>query len=182
MVARHFTELECWQLARALKLRVYEVLARPQVAADFKFCDQIRESSRSGPRNIAEGYGKYDPPEFARYLRIAKGSLTETQNHLLDGFDRSYLSRAEFQDLDKLARRARSAVVALIRYLESCPRKWRRPRHQAPTPPEGSRKTERSTARARSEGGTEEPGTEEPGTEEPGIEEPGTEEPEPGNP
>jgi hypothetical protein len=39
---------------------------------------------RSAPRNIAEGFGRYDPREFARYLRIARASLMETRNHLND--------------------------------------------------------------------------------------------------
>jgi four helix bundle protein len=124
-VAKHFTELACWQLSNELKMRVYEIIARPNVARDFDFCDQIRDSARSAPRNIAEGFGKYDPPEFARFLKIAKGSLTETQNHLRDGLSQAYFSQGEFHDLSLLASRARSAAIALIKYLESCPRKWR---------------------------------------------------------
>ena len=99
MVARHFTELACWQLSNELKVRVYELIARPKVTRDFKFCDQIRDSARSAPRNISEGFGKYDPPEFARFLNLAKGSLMETQNHLRDGLSQTYLSQEEFHDL-----------------------------------------------------------------------------------
>jgi four helix bundle protein len=149
VVARHFTELVCWQLSNDLKVRVYEVIAQPKVARDFKFCDQIRESARSAPRNISEGFGKYDPPEFARYLNIAKGSLTETQNHLRDGFSQGYLTLDTFHDLWLIAKRARAATIGLIQYLESCPRKWNRQTdvqarketgliHQTQGPPRGT--------------------------------------------
>lgn len=127
MVAREFTELVCWQLSTEFKVRVYEILARPKVARDGKFCDQIRESARSAPRNIAEGFGKYDPPEFRRYLGIAAGSLTESQNHLRDALTQQYISSDEFNQLWALTRRARKATLALMAYLESCPRKWNRP-------------------------------------------------------
>jgi len=49
MTAKHFTELVCWQLSSELKRNIYAVIARPKVARDFKFCDQIRESARSAP-------------------------------------------------------------------------------------------------------------------------------------
>jgi four helix bundle protein len=138
MVARHFTDLFCWQLSNELKLRVYAIIARPKVARDFKYCDQIRESTRSAPRNIAEGFGKYDPPEFIRFLNIAKGSLSETENHLRDGLALTYLSQEEFHDLTRLAKRARSTTISLMAYLEQCPRKWRRPQYDDALPEFGS--------------------------------------------
>src|SRR6266496_912433 len=51
----------------------------------FKYCNQIRESSRSARKNISEGFGRYYPKEFARFLRNANGSLHETKDHLLEG-------------------------------------------------------------------------------------------------
>jgi four helix bundle protein len=126
MVARDFSELACWQLANELKIQVYAVLKRPTVARDVNFCNQIRDSARSATRNIAEGFGKYDPPEFRRYLGIAVGSLKETQNHLRDGLSQSYITGEEFGRLSLIARRARKAALGLMSYLESCPRKWKR--------------------------------------------------------
>jgi four helix bundle protein len=70
------------------------------VARDFGFCDQIRESARSAPANIAEGFGKYDPPEFRRYLGIAVGSLKETQNHLRDALAQRYVGLDECKSQD----------------------------------------------------------------------------------
>lgn len=37
-----------------------------------------------------------DPPEFAQFLKVAKGSLGETQNHLLHGKQQKYFSGEEF--------------------------------------------------------------------------------------
>ena len=68
----------------------------------------------------ADGSG-YLPREFSQYLRVANGSLMETSNHLLDGYDRGYFTKAEIEPLLILARRASAAVTRLLRYLRTVP-------------------------------------------------------------
>jgi four helix bundle protein len=115
--ARYFRELVCWQLAQELKLAIYRLVDSPQIKPDLRFCDQIREAARSGPRNIAEGFGRRTHREFAMFLDVARGSLMECQNHLQDGVDRGYLSHTEFTSLNALAQRTCGAVARLQRYL-----------------------------------------------------------------
>jgi four helix bundle protein len=115
--ARHFRELDCWQLANDLKLKVYAVSERPAIKRDFKYYEQIRDSAASGPRNIAEGFARRTHADFARVLDVARASLTECQNHLQDGVDRGYLKQAECDDLMVLAKRACGAVAGLQRHL-----------------------------------------------------------------
>ena len=52
---RDFREIVAWQLAHQLKIRVDAFLCRPDFQRRFKFCDQLSDSARSAPRNIAEG-------------------------------------------------------------------------------------------------------------------------------
>jgi four helix bundle protein len=118
MGARSFTELDAWRLANDLKLGIYDLLRTTQARHDQEFLGQIRNSAASAPRNIAEGFGRFLPREFSHYLRIANGSLMETSNHLQDGVDRRYFTKEEIEPLQILARRASSAVTALIRYLQ----------------------------------------------------------------
>jgi hypothetical protein len=61
------------------------------------------------------------PREFSQYLRVANGSLMETSNHLRDGYDRGYFTKAEIEPLLILARRASAAVTRLLRYLRTVP-------------------------------------------------------------
>jgi four helix bundle protein len=81
MAARTYREIVCWQLSNELKRRVYVLIRKPDVVKDFDFCDQIRRSARGAPRAISEGFGRFRPAEFARYLEYARASLMETQNH-----------------------------------------------------------------------------------------------------
>jgi len=119
MVVRRFEDLVVWQLADRIKNEVYAITARRPAANDIKFCDQIRESARSAPRNIAEGFGRYYPREFGRFLRIALGSLHETKNHLHDGHDRRYLSDGDYERILRATLRAIKAGNRLAAYLRS---------------------------------------------------------------
>ena len=134
-MAKTFTELDAWQLANQLKLGVYDLTRLPDVQRDIEFRNQIRNAAASAPRNIAEGFGRYQPREFAQYLRIANGSLMETSNHLQDGCDRGYFTAGNVAPLQTLARRASAATTRLIRYLQTNPNPRTRtgePRTQEP--------------------------------------------------
>lgn len=119
MVARRYQELVAWQLANELKQRVYALVDRSTAREDRKFSEQIKDAAASAPRNLAEGFGSYRHPEFARYTRVAKASLIETHNHLADGVDRHHWSPAEATTLQQIDDRAVGACVRLLRYLES---------------------------------------------------------------
>ena len=116
---RRYQDFDCWKLSNELKRRVYDFTAKSPASLDFKFCDQIRDSARSAPRNIAEGFGRFRNGEFARYLEYARGSLMETHNHLSDGLDLKYLTSAQCRELQKLANRAIGATTELWKYLRS---------------------------------------------------------------
>ena len=88
------------------------------MAKDFKFCQQIRESARSAPSNMAEGFGRYRPTDFARFLEFARGSLEETHNHTNDGLDLGHINNTEASELCYLIYRAGKATVKLILYLK----------------------------------------------------------------
>jgi four helix bundle protein len=112
-----FKELDAWRLSDELRQEIEAIIANPEVKRDVKFCDQIRGSVDSACANTAEGFGRYYPAEFRRFLVIARGSLTETQNHLTVALSRKYLSQADFDRLIHLASRAIGANTALQKYL-----------------------------------------------------------------
>jgi four helix bundle protein len=87
---------------------------------DRKLCDQIRESARSAPCNLAEGFGRFKPREFAHFARIARASLVETLNHLEEALEHGYVKPEEAESLSRLTKRALKATTRLLRYLDSC--------------------------------------------------------------
>ena len=117
---RNHEELIAWQLAAELRDRVLPILRRPKVAKDFDFCDQLRRSARSGPANLAEGFGRHRPRDNARFVRIALATLHETQNHLGDGRNSGYIGEREFTELLQLSKRAVRTAVGWHNYLYNC--------------------------------------------------------------
>ena len=117
---RNFTDLVAWQLANELRGRAIEVSERPRVAANRRFRDQLADAASSAPRNIAEGYARFRPREFAQFVRIAKASECEVLDLFFEARQRSYINDREFRDDEFLARRAIGAATGLIRYLENC--------------------------------------------------------------
>lgn len=82
-----FTRLRVWQRAHELAVQIAQVLGDRQMqcrlAPHRASVGQLRRSSTSVPANIAEGCSQASLEQFARFLAIAIGSVTETQNHLL---------------------------------------------------------------------------------------------------
>jgi hypothetical protein len=72
---RRYQDLDAWRLANELKREVYALIENSPAREDRRFCDQIKAAASSGPANLAEGFGCYRHPEFARYARVARASL-----------------------------------------------------------------------------------------------------------
>jgi 23S rRNA-intervening sequence protein len=70
---------------------------------------------RLGAGNIAEGFGRFRPLQFAHFLGIAKASSAETQNHLIDARKRRYIDGALFSRLQNPAKAAERATTNLLR-------------------------------------------------------------------
>jgi four helix bundle protein len=114
--ARKFQDLIAWQLATELCDVVFEVTETGASARDKDFTDQIRRAARAAPPLIAEGFIRYVPKEFVRYLRMARGELGEVQNHLEFAKRRNYF--ADDQQI-RAATLARRAMVVTSRLLKS---------------------------------------------------------------
>jgi four helix bundle protein len=108
----------CWQLSARLRDEFIPITERPRVRRHRKFRDQVEDSTRSAPANIAEGFDRSNR-EFLRYLNIALGSLRESENHFDEAQGRKYINAAEHLHFRTLAKRAIRASEGLKAYLES---------------------------------------------------------------
>jgi four helix bundle protein len=80
---------------------------------------QIQDSVAGPPAHLAEGFGRFSPPDFARYTVMARSSLIESQNHLLDAVDRKHITEERRREFDSLAEIALQEVTGLMEYLQS---------------------------------------------------------------
>ena len=116
---RDHTELDAWRLSDAVQIEVDRLINKPGFNRYPRLKDQMRRAAESPCPNIAEGFSRFYPREFARFVRIAKGSLSELLDHLKLAVRRGLVDPETAQSLDSLTRRARGACTGLIRYLES---------------------------------------------------------------
>lgn len=119
MTAKDFSELVAWQRADDLERFVLEIIQRPALARDRDYCAQAADAAASAPRNIAEGFGRFAPAQFANFLRIAIGSEMETKNQILKAWQRGAITVEEHWAGMVLCKRAIGAAVGLRRYLLS---------------------------------------------------------------
>jgi four helix bundle protein len=116
---RRFTDLRAWQACNAYKNAVYRLCEQGALSTDWKRRGQLEDSVSGPPAHIAEGFGRFNPADFARFVVMARSSLMESQNHLRDAVDRRYVSEDVRVKHDKLAEAALEEVTGLLEYLQS---------------------------------------------------------------
>lgn len=94
-----FEELEVWQEAHALALKIYKISNTFPPKEQFRLTNQLCRAASSVPANIAEGKGRYYGKDYMRFLYIARGSLEETRYHLILARDLGYIDLNEWDSL-----------------------------------------------------------------------------------
>lgn len=96
-----FEDLDLWKKVRIFKIEIRELTKQFPTEEKFRLTDQAIRSSRSINALITEGYGRFTYPDQIHYCIQARGSLTETINHLIDAFDEQYISENTLADYKK---------------------------------------------------------------------------------
>lgn len=95
-----YKDLVVWQKGMELVSRIYLITKGFPAAEQFGLTSQIQRAAVSIPANIAEGYGRNTKNEYANFLRIARGSLTELETLLLIAKQQSYCSESDFNSIE----------------------------------------------------------------------------------
>jgi len=111
---KDFRRLKVWQKAHLLALRVYEVTRKFPKDEQYGLISQMRRSSSSIPRNIAEGCGRGGDAEFARFLQIGMGSASELEYDLLLSHDLKYIDLDEYESLSHDTAEVKRMLAPLI--------------------------------------------------------------------
>lgn len=115
-----FTRLEdiqVWQKARQLTRKIYEITANGDFAKDYGLKNQIQRASVSMMANIAEGFGRRSDKEFANFLNMDHGSVSEVQSHLYVALDLSYINKSSLAELNGLLDEVSRMSLVLAQHL-----------------------------------------------------------------
>lgn len=96
MGIKNFTDLNTWQKAHKLVLRLYAITKKFPKTETFALTDQILRAGVSITSNIAEGFGWQGNREKIQFYYLAQSSLAEVQNQLIIARDVKYLPVEEF--------------------------------------------------------------------------------------
>lgn len=78
--------------ARIFKNQINELANSFPVHEKFRLTDQLIRSSRGITATIAEGHGRYTFKDQLHFCIMARGSLSESLNHLIDAFDCKFIN------------------------------------------------------------------------------------------
>ena len=116
---RSFEDLEVWQLSVESVEMVYRLSQRFPDSERFGLTAQVRRAAVSVPSNIAEGFGRGSRQDYARFLRMARGSLYEVETQLIIAKRLGFTDEDSHQSIRaKLAETGR-VRAGLIRSIES---------------------------------------------------------------
>jgi len=95
-----YERLAAWKLSYAMALQIYNATDRFPRDERYGLTSQLRRAAFSVAANIAEGCAKRGRREFARYLDIAVGSVTEVEVGLRLARDGGYIDHERWHELE----------------------------------------------------------------------------------
>jgi four helix bundle protein len=90
-----YKELKCHIEGRLLRKYISSLIKKFPAHEKFLLTAQVIDSSRSITSNMAEGHGRYTYTDTRSFFIMARGSVTETMEHLTAAFDENYITQEE---------------------------------------------------------------------------------------
>jgi four helix bundle protein len=115
---RNYRDLKVWSKAHELTIAVYAATRAFPRDEIYGITAQIRRASISIEANLAEGCGRRGDAELARFVRIAMGSASELDCHLLLACDLKFLALDGYSQLIKLLEEVRGMLTAFLLTIE----------------------------------------------------------------
>jgi len=117
MKINSFEDLDCWQEARILVRKIYDVSRDDDFKKDMRLSGQIQAAATSCMANIAEGFERRSDKEFVQFLYIAMASAAEVKSHLYVALDQKYIIQSQFTGIYEQAQKTAQLISAFIKYL-----------------------------------------------------------------
>ena len=112
-----FKNLILWQKARELKIEITQLTKKFPNDERYRLTDQVIRSSRSVNALISEGHGRFTYPDQIHYCIQARGSLSETINHLTDAFDEEYITTEEINHFKTIGKELERLLNGYLDFL-----------------------------------------------------------------
>ena len=114
-----FTDLDVWKKAREFKKEVEALSKIFPPEEKHMLRSQLIRSVRSINANISEGHGRFTYKDQLHFCIQARGSLSETLNHLIDAFDCRYITQEQLATFKLKYDEVERLLNGYITYLRS---------------------------------------------------------------
>lgn len=119
MAFQNFYELDVYKQCRVFRKNVADIVKKHFPHHEkYLLSAQILDASRSITANIAEGHGRFHYQENIQFCRVARGSLSETLEHLITAFDESYITQKILEKMKKQYDNCLKSLNGYIAYLK----------------------------------------------------------------
>lgn len=112
-------DLVAWQVAMDFAEAVYKCTRGFPKDERFGLRLQVRRAAVSVPSNIAEGHGRANRREYARFVSIARGSLKEAETQLLIARRLGFIATQDIDHVLSIAAHANRLITGLSRRLRA---------------------------------------------------------------
>ncbi|OGM71429.1 hypothetical protein A3H19_04660 [Candidatus Woesebacteria bacterium RIFCSPLOWO2_12_FULL_39_9] len=110
-----YEKLLAWQVADELAREVYLLTDSFPKHEVYGLISQLRRAALSVPLNIVEGHSRYNKNEFRNFLRIALGSLAESDYLLKFALKRKYISDSDYKKVSILREKCGKLLWSLMK-------------------------------------------------------------------
>lgn len=125
-----FEELACWKESRKLRNFVKNTITSQLPGSEkFALASQIKRSSRAVGNTIAESFGRFNYQENIQFCRMARGSLSETLDHVIIARDEDYISEETLLAFRKHHHITLKILNGYIKYLKEAKSKHAQQRY-----------------------------------------------------
>ena len=90
-----------------------------KLKTDFDTKSQIKRAALSSMNNIAEGFGRYSPRDFIRFLDTSQSSVQEVSSILYVLEDLNYVKPDRIDAARTFVEETKSLTLGLIKYLRT---------------------------------------------------------------
>ncbi len=121
MAKTNFERLQVYRLAERLADDVWAIVVKWNIFARDTVGKQLVKAADSIGANIAEGTGRGTFVDNRRFVRIARGSLNETQHWLRRAYKRGLLSSKEVGNLKPVVDELAPKLNAYLKSIGNVP-------------------------------------------------------------
>lgn len=117
---RDYKKLDVWKKSHELYMHIRKYTTKKFPNEErYELTSQLQRAALSVPLNIVEGCGRFTDKDFAHFLDNSLGSTNEVDYCCFAAFELGYITKDEYDKINKLINEARAMLISFLKFLRS---------------------------------------------------------------